>query len=137
MADCMGVAMRLRMAEAAKAARPAADAAQAAGARGDAEAASVAQGPTHHVVQAATDMWAVGACAWELLTGRPLFGDNFSDEDVIMALLGVKPLPFEADPSLWVLFHDPQVNFQASSAAHRWYPFCTRHEFLFPVNVGA
>lgn len=26
-----------------------------------------------------------------------------------MALLGVKPLPFEADPSLWVLFHDPQV----------------------------
>ncbi|EIE24646.1 hypothetical protein COCSUDRAFT_46891 [Coccomyxa subellipsoidea C-169] len=109
MADCMGVAMRLRMAEAAKAARPAADAAQAAGARGDAEAASVAEGPTHHVVQAATDMWAVGACAWELLTGRPLFGDNFSDEDVVMALLGVKPLPFEADPSLWVLFHDPQM----------------------------
>ena len=26
-----------------------------------------------------------------------------------MALLGFKPLPFEADPSLWVLFHDPQV----------------------------
>ncbi len=54
-------------------------------------------------------MWAVGALAWELLTGRPLFGDSFSDEDVMMALLGFKPLPFEADPSLWVLFTESQV----------------------------
>ena len=54
-------------------------------------------------------MWAVGALAWELLTGRPLFGDNFSDEDVVMVLLGFKPLPFEADPSLWVLFTESQV----------------------------
>ena len=54
-------------------------------------------------------MWAVGALAWELLTGRPLFGDAFSDEDVVMALLGFKPLPFEADPSLWVLFTESQV----------------------------
>ena len=54
-------------------------------------------------------MWAVGALAWELLTGRPLFGDSFSDEDVVMALLGFKPLPFEADPSLWVLFTESQV----------------------------
>ena len=59
--------------------------------------------------QAASDMWAVGALAWELLTGRPLFGDNFSDEDVVMVLLGFKPLPFEADPSLWVLFTESQV----------------------------
>ena len=59
--------------------------------------------------QAASDMWAVGALAWELLTGRPLFGDNFSDKDVMMALLGFKPLPFEADPSLWVLFTESQV----------------------------
>ena len=55
-------------------------------------------------------MWAVGALAWELLTGRPLFGDAFSDEDVVMALLGFKPLPFEADPSLWVLFTESQVS---------------------------
>jgi len=54
-------------------------------------------------------MWAVGALAWELLTGRPLFGDNFSDKDVVMVLLGFKPLPFEADPSLWVLFTESQV----------------------------
>ena len=59
--------------------------------------------------QAASDMWAVGALAWELLTGRPLCGDSFSDEDVMMALLGFKPLPFEADPSLWVLFTESQV----------------------------
>ena len=61
------------------------------------------------LAQAASDMWAVGALAWELLTGRPLFGDAFSDEDVVMALLGFKPLPFEADPSLWVLFTESQV----------------------------
>ncbi len=111
MADCMGVAMRLRMADAAKAAQTEGKDAQLGCAAADsrAEAACVAEGPTHHVVQAATDMWAVGACAWELLTGRPLFGDNYSDNDVVMALLGVKLLPFEADPSLWVLFHDPQV----------------------------
>lgn len=60
-------------------------------------------------------MWAVGALAWELLTGRPLFGDNFSDEDVVMALLGFKPLPFEADPSLWVLFTESQVSLLPSS----------------------
>ena len=37
-----------------------------------------------------------------------------------MALLGFKPLPFEADPSLWVLFHDPQVRTypQAASRQH-------------------
>ena len=61
-------------------------------------------------LQTASDMWAVGALAWELLTGRPLFGDAFSDEDVVMALLGFKPLPFEADPSLWVLFTESQVS---------------------------
>ena len=61
-------------------------------------------------LQAASDMWAVGALAWELLTGRPLFGEAFSDEDVVMALLGFKPLPFEADPSLWVLFTESQVS---------------------------
>jgi len=28
---------------------------------------------------------------------------------VAAALLGLSPLPFEADPSLWVLFHDSQA----------------------------
>lgn len=28
---------------------------------------------------------------------------------VAAALLGLAPLPFEADPSLWVLFHDSQA----------------------------
>ena len=31
-------------------------------------------------------------------------------EQVVLALLGFRPLPFEADPSLWVLFHDPQAS---------------------------
>lgn len=84
MADCMGVAMRIKIAQAARAALSAGGAAGPAAAAGSnageiAGEAGVADGPTHHVVQAATDMWAVGACAWELLTGRPLFGDNFSD----------------------------------------------------------
>lgn len=71
-------------------------------------------------------MWAVGALAWELLTGRPLFGDAFSDEDVVMALLGFKPLPFEADPSLWVLFTESQVII----CIHALHPL---HKF--PINM--
>lgn len=111
----MGVAMRLRMARAAKAvsrpgsAGPSSDTGQAGSSTEARVGTKMVAGPTNHVVQAASDMWAVGVVAWELLTGSRLFGDNFTDEDVVMVLLGFKPLPFEADPSLWVLFHDPQV----------------------------
>ncbi|KAK9817191.1 hypothetical protein WJX72_010853 [[Myrmecia] bisecta] len=66
-------------------------------------------GPTYFVVDPASDVWAIGVVAWELFTGRQLFADNFSDEDVMAMLLGLKALPFEADPSLWVLFRDSQA----------------------------
>eukprot|EP00884_Botryococcus_braunii_P011943 jgi/Botrbrau1/2074/Bobra.0047s0036.2 len=87
-ADAMGVAMRLKMNKGKKLAE---------------------MGETFYVVDSATDMWAVGAVAWELFTGRPLFGENFADEQVAAMLLGFRPLPFESDPSLWVLFRDAKA----------------------------
>ncbi|CAK0761588.1 hypothetical protein CVIRNUC_002875 [Coccomyxa viridis] len=110
MADALGMATRLKMSG--RAAEEAAHDKEAQSAEPGALSstlAAVPQGPVLHVTQTASDMWAVGALAWELLTGRPLFGDAFSDEDVVMALLGFKPLPFEADPSLWVLFTESQA----------------------------
>jgi serine/threonine protein kinase len=111
----MGVALRLKMAQVAKAAAPGLGAAcRSASGSADsvskAEMGAIVDGPIYHVVQTASDMWAVGVVAWELLTGSPLFGDTFTDEDVVMVLLGFKPLPFETDPSLWVLFNDPKVS---------------------------
>lgn len=53
--------------------------------------------------------WALGVIAWEVFTGRPLFSDSYTDAEVLEMLLGQKQLPFEQDPSMWVLFDDPQV----------------------------
>ena len=85
MADAMGVAMRLKLSKAGEAAiveqgssgvrprsRPGSAAARD-------PAAALLEGQSHHVVQAASDMWAVGVLAWECLAGRPLF-DGLSDE---------------------------------------------------------
>lgn len=97
-ADAMGVAMRLKM-----------NKGKSLGEMGD----------TYYVVDSATDMWAVGVVAWELFTGRPLFGDNFADEQVAAMLLGFRPLPFESDPSLWVLFRDAKVGFPSCAVLNR------------------
>ena len=67
-------------------------------------------GPTFLITDPAVDMWALGAVAWEAFTGKPLFGDQFSDADVMAMLLGQQQLPFERDPSLFVLFSDPEVS---------------------------
>ena len=76
-ADAMGVAMRLKMAKAGEAAgRQGASAEHAQqgsvrpgnGRPGSAKdpTAAALEGETHHVVQAATDMWAMGVLAWEV-----------------------------------------------------------------------
>ena len=43
------------------------------------------------------------------MTGVPLFGPSYSDEQVAAMLLGFGKLPFEADPSLWVGFRDARA----------------------------
>jgi hypothetical protein len=72
----MAIATRARLAAAA-AADADVDAAAKAGAGPDPTAPA---GPTYFVADTASDMWQVGVVAWLLLTGRPLFGGDTSDE---------------------------------------------------------
>ena len=47
-------------------------------------------------VNTAADMWSVGVIAYELMTARPAFPAHMAKDDVIAALLGKQPLPWEA-----------------------------------------
>ncbi|GMH39346.1 hypothetical protein BSKO_07244 [Bryopsis sp. KO-2023] len=60
-----------------------------------------AKGHTHIFAKLSVDMWSLGLIFWEVLTGFPLFGRQFSKDEVMSMLLGVTPLPFEKDPELW------------------------------------
>ncbi len=57
----------------------------------------------------ASDVWSLGALAWELYVGEPLFGPQYSDAQVKGALCGDVPLPFERYRSLWNAIGDVQV----------------------------
>jgi len=55
----------------------------------------------------AMDMWALGAIAFEILTGRGLFSrKNYTDNDVINMLLGFENLPSESQPAFWHQIRD-------------------------------
>lgn len=50
-------------------------------------------------VSTAADMWSVGVIAYELLTAAPAFPRTMAKEDVVAALLGKQPLPWEVAPA--------------------------------------
>ncbi|DBA72050.1 TPA: hypothetical protein ACH3X2_010784 [Trebouxia sp. C0005] len=55
----------------------------------------------------AMDMWALGAIAFEIFTGRGLFSrKNYTDNDVINMLLGFENLPSESQPAFWHQIRD-------------------------------
>ncbi|KAL0037531.1 hypothetical protein WJX77_001281 [Trebouxia sp. C0004] len=55
----------------------------------------------------AMDMWALGAIAFEIFTGRGLFSRrNYTDNDVINMLLGFENLPSESQPAFWHQIRD-------------------------------
>ena len=58
--------------------------------------------------------------------GRPLFEGPLTDSDILGMLLGIRPLPFEEDPTLWVLFSHHQVSLPPGHAAAS----CWHHTFL-------
>ena len=55
----------------------------------------------------AMDMWALGAIAFEVFTGRGLFSrKNYTDNDVVNMLLGFDNLPSESQPAFWHQIRD-------------------------------
>ena len=73
----------------------------------------------------ASDMWALGCLVWEVCTGSPLFDPTTADEDILAALTGDAPLPFEAHKALWLTFEEAQARRLAQhllrrSPAERW-----------------
>ena len=68
-----------------------------------------ADAPVNGVADPASDMWAAGAIAWQVFSGRPLYEGPVTDQDILGSLLGVGPLPFEEDPTLWVHFSQHQA----------------------------
>ena len=56
----------------------------------------------------AMDMWAVGAIAFEIFTGRAYFSRQaYSDSDIISMLLGFDPLPSESQAAFWHRIREP------------------------------
>lgn len=48
-----------------------------------------------------SDMWSFGMVAWEAIMGEHML-QEFTDEEVQLMLLGQRPLPYEADPNMWM-----------------------------------
>ncbi|KAL0019157.1 hypothetical protein WJX79_001466 [Trebouxia sp. C0005] len=71
-------------------------------------AAAVAGPLATTIPSPAADMWALGVLGYEMMTGQPLFGTQYSNNDVIAMLLGYRKLPFEANLSCWNAI--PEVN---------------------------
>ncbi|KAK9808238.1 hypothetical protein WJX73_002206 [Symbiochloris irregularis] len=61
----------------------------------------------HYVADEAADMWGLGLIAFELLAGRRLFDDSLSGQEVLSMLVGLSPLPWEADPQFFTNLLDP------------------------------
>lgn len=57
----------------------------------------------------ASDMWGLGLIAFELLTGKRVFPDDLPDEQVLAMLVGLQPLPWEADPRFFAKCLDPSA----------------------------
>ncbi|KAL0024177.1 hypothetical protein WJX77_004480 [Trebouxia sp. C0004] len=63
----------------------------------------------------AADMWALGVLGYEMMTGQPLFGTQYSNSDVIAMLLGYRKLPFEANLSCWNAIPEANARFLIQS----------------------
>ncbi|GMH39213.1 hypothetical protein BSKO_07111 [Bryopsis sp. KO-2023] len=78
-----------------------------------------ARGDQQMVAKRAIDVWAVGIVFWEVLTGEAMFGENYTDEEVMAMLLGVEPLPFEKNPNFWEKISQPVARRLVANLLHR------------------
>ncbi len=51
-------------------------------------AAAVAGPKANMIPSPAADLWSLGVLGYEMMTGQPLFGTQYSNNDVIAMLLG-------------------------------------------------
>ncbi|GMH38877.1 hypothetical protein BSKO_06775 [Bryopsis sp. KO-2023] len=56
---------------------------------------------TEIIAKPSLDIWSLGLIFWEVLTGDPLFGPEYSEEEVMAMLMGVEQMPYEKDPQIW------------------------------------